>query len=516
MFPHSGRQCPDTFALGLLAFTLVFGWLFLLHDVGFGLGDEGYLWNNALLTFDRGVPIRDFRSYDPGRYYWVAMWFHLLGPSLLALRLSMAIVQFVGFFAGLLVLRRAVPNLPLLLSCGILLLLYLYPRVKIFEAGCVLVALLCAVRLVEEPNRGHHFISGVVVGLAAFWAKNFGVYLGVGFLFLIVYRSWGNNRHSLRLLGVWLLGIVAGYSPMIVMWCSVPGFLQSFLDANWRLFGPTAPVKALPIPWPWHYDASQNTAMFLLGLAYITMYSGYAISLLAVVSLRAGRSPLLAAATFLGIPLLHHASIRADFNHFAISVAPFLYLLLARYPGDAGGWLKVPVRTASLVVLALLSWLLLVSSSEIKLAGEKIRMLAGQPSTLEAVMVDGRALFVARQEAVFLTGLRQCFVPELTDADRIFVGPYTPGLYFFLRKKSPIWDAFPIHAAGSEEQEKEIAQLKAAKVEWALVSNAPLDGIAERRFSLTHPKVWQYLLEHFDPVECTVLAVDQQLLRARH
>lgn len=517
MFPDSDKRYPDSLVLGILAFTLVFGWFFLLHDVGFRLGDEGYLWNNALLTFEHGVPIRDFRAYDPGRYYWVAMWFHLFGPSVFALRLSIAVIQFAGFFAGLLVLRRAVSSFAVLLPCGVLLLLSLYPREKIFEASFVLVALLCAFRQVEEPSCGRHFVSGVAVGMAAFWAKNFGVYLGLGFLLLIVFQSWGDKRQKLLpLAAAWLLGIVTGYSPMIFMWCTIPGFFYSFADANWRLLGPTSPVKALPIPWPWHYDAGQNREMFLLGLTYVAMYSYYAIAFLAVIFRRPSGSPLLAAATFLGVPLLHHASSRADFCHITTCIGPFLYLLLARFPGDGGSWLRVPVRAANLGVLVLLSWLILISSAEIKLAVERVRMLAGRPSLLKAVEVGGETLFIDRQEEAFLTRLRQCMIPEPTDADGIFIGPYNPGLYFFLQKKSPIWDAFPIHVAGTEEQEKEIAQLGAAKVEWALVSDEPLDGMAERRFSLTHQKVWQHLQTNFIPVACPVLTAEQHLFRAKH
>lgn len=512
----SDRQYIGIVPIGLLTFALVFGWFFLLHDVGFDFGDEGYLWNNALLTFEKGVPIRDFRSYDPGRYYWEAMWFFLLGPNLFAHRFSIVVVQFIGFFAGLLALRRVVTRFWILIPSGILLFLYMYLRVKVYEESLVLVALLIATRLVEEPNRSRHFVSGVVVGIAAFWAKNFGLYFGASFFFLILFLSWGNARKTLwPRMGVWMLGILVGYSPMIFMCLSVPGFWQSFVDANLRLFDNTAPVKPLPIPWPWHNSFSGNTGNFLLGTAYVLMYSYYLIALLAVVRLRTRCSPLFIAATFIGIPILHNASVRADFSHLAISISPFLLVLIVGYPGSDESRLKTPVRCASFFILTLLSWLLLVSSHEIKLGWQSMKMRINLPSTLVSYQVRGQNIYIKGQESIFLKKVQQCFVPPLTAVDKIFIAPYSPGLYFFLQKKSPIWDAFPIHTASLAEQKKEIAQLEVEEMAWVLVSNEPLDGIPERRFSLTHPLVWQHIQEHFVPVNCPVLGQGQQLLHAR-
>jgi hypothetical protein len=52
-------------------------------------------------------------------------------------------------------------------------------------------------------------------------------------------------------------------------------------------------------------------------------------------------------------------------------------------------------------------------------------------------------------------------------------------------------------------------------VYWALISNRPLDGMVERRFSHTHNLVWEYLMQEFTPVDLPGLPDDKLLLRRR-
>ena len=63
--------------------------------------DEGFLWYGVLQTRAGEIPIRDFQSYDPGRYYWCAAWSFLFGGGILGLRASIAVMQAVGLFFGL-------------------------------------------------------------------------------------------------------------------------------------------------------------------------------------------------------------------------------------------------------------------------------------------------------------------------------------------------------------------------------------------------------------------------------
>ena len=109
------KGISDTIKVTLLSLTLVIISLFLQCNIGLNLADEGYLWYGAIQTASGKIPIRDFQSYDPGRYYWAAFWMLLLGKGIIPLRISVAIFQTIGLTFGLLALRRVIRSWRVLL-----------------------------------------------------------------------------------------------------------------------------------------------------------------------------------------------------------------------------------------------------------------------------------------------------------------------------------------------------------------------------------------------------------------
>ena len=72
-----GAMAPVALAAACVALAL-----WLQARIGFNLQDESFLWYGELRVLAGETPLRDFRSYDPGRYWWAAGWATILGDGL--------------------------------------------------------------------------------------------------------------------------------------------------------------------------------------------------------------------------------------------------------------------------------------------------------------------------------------------------------------------------------------------------------------------------------------------------
>lgn len=112
---------------------------------------------------------------------------------------------------------------------------------------------------------------------------------------------------------------------------------------------------------------------------------------------------------------------------------------------------------------------------------------------------------------MFMRSLSRQMRPD----ENILIAPYAPGLYCLLNRKSPIWDAYPIHLAPSDEQMRSIRDMEIKNVRWALIDTFSMDKIKERSFPFTHELIWRYILREFEPIDCPGLSKSQILFRRR-
>src|SRR5687768_6153892 len=232
---HNTLQENKLLVFQILAFAsfVVFALFLWQGHKGFSLWDEGFLWYGAQRVRLGEVPIRDFMSYDPGRYYWSAALMSLWRDNgIIALRGAVAVFQVMGLFVALLLIAQSVraPSFPYLFLSAITFAVWMYPRHKLFDISLSILLIGVLAFLVQHPTSRRYFLTGLCVGLVAVFGRNHGVYGVLGSLGVMVWLTIKRVDEPGFLKGVtlWAIGVMAGFAPMLLMVLLVPGFDAAF------------------------------------------------------------------------------------------------------------------------------------------------------------------------------------------------------------------------------------------------------------------------------------------------
>lgn len=520
LYPHRNyvvfyKKVPDALKITLLSLVLVAFSLWLQGDIGLNLADEGFLWYGAIQTALGKVPIRDFQSYDPGRYYWTAAWLMLFGKGIISLRVSVGIFQFVGLTFGLLALRRVVRSRWMLAVAGFLLLIWMIPRHKVFESSLAMAGVYFAVRLIEDPSLRRHFISGIFVGIAAFFGRNHGLYSFLAFFLLILFiRLKLDKDNFVKRAGLWIAGILLGYSPMLIMMVVVPGFFERFIEIIIFTLNRGYTNIALPIPWPWRCDYSgvnliQDIRSFSYGLFFLLLplfYAFMAINMLLSKREHIQHKMLLMASTFVGAVYMHHIFSRADLWHLGQGIHPLLIGLLAIPFAFNIGHKKV-LKVSVLLILLVMTLLTAGIASP-------YYQKADSPLSLIKYNIAGDHLWINAETARLIDIVKEINLQKVGQNEGLMIVPHWPGLYPILQRESPIRDIYFLHPQTEKRQEEIIEELKGENVNWVILGDVALDGREELRFRNLYEFVWQHFKNHFEPV-ATRLPRNYKLLRRK-
>lgn len=487
-----------TLGLALLTVTCLFMWQ---GSKGVNLWDEGFLWYGVQRVMLGEVPIRDFMSYDPGRYYWSAALMSLWGSNdLMSLRGAVAIFQALGLFVGLLLVARSQkkPSIFFLLLSTVTLAAWMFPRHKLFDLSLSIFLIGALAFLIRHPSVKRHFLVGLSVGLAAVFGRNHGFYAVAGSLAVLLWlninrRDGPNFTHAFA---TWVAGVACGYSPVLAMLMLVPGFAAEFWNGIRFLFEMKATNLPLPIPWPWrvnfHSASTDNTVRGVLtGLFFIAIAIFGMLSMAWAVRQRIHEghvSPAFAASAALSLPYTHYAYSRADVGHLAHGIFPLLIgclVLLATQPAKIKWPLVLLLCTASL-------WVARPSHP-----GWQCHI------TMQCVNVEisGNILQVEQNTANDIGLLRRLMAQYAPREQAFIVAPFWPGAYALLDRKSPMWEIYPIVPRSPVFELAEIERLRKANPTFALIYDLPLDGREELRFRNTHPLTYQYILDNFEQSE---------------
>lgn len=470
---------------------------------GFNLGDEGWLWYISQRTALGEVPLRDFFSYDPGRYYWSAAVFKLLGRNgFFEQLLANYLFAIIGLAAAYFVMIRA--GLARSWRVAILLLLGIvigFPRHKIYEQTLSLICVAAIAWVFAAPQKLRRWLAlGVVIGVAAFVGRNSGIFCAIAAVVaFLVLRVRRDGPTLLRALGAMAAGVVIGYSPMIFMVVAVPGFAGRFyqsvlLTPRWSW--------SLPVPFPWRLhlrglhgvDRLQARAVSWLCVAVPAMYA-YLLG-------RAVRSkielhpvewlPVAASAT--GIGFLVHAFYTADFFHIAQGTVPFV---VAAGALSCHLW-RTSGRQWSLIVFVGSLFLALACWLPMEPLVQHLRARRDSPGGEVGINLGGRFFEVPAAQAGLMNTMAAAFRDCGPRDGGFMVAPYYPGLYAFLNTRAPLWDTYFLWPRSDQEQQGYIESLERAGTGLVLLNaEFAINGREGLELIHTNPKLVAYVTTRY-------------------
>ena len=453
------------------------------------LEDEGFLWYGSQRMVAAALPMRDFFGYDMPRYIWNALVMLIVGSKgIYALRLAIALCEWVTLTIVCVIFTTFhVRWRPVVVLLGIVTILFwLYPRHKIYDHVIIWLMMVVFWWWLVNPTNQRTFWAGVVVGVAAMIGRNHGVYAVCAGSLLMGYVWWSPMRWTqrLRLALTWGVGIVVGFTPMILMMVAVPSFGQGYLEGLRILFGLGKTNLPLPIPWPWRQT---NVTAMLIGLWFVVPAVTYVVTIGVVFWRRWHNNTIsvgVLVAAVVGLVYLQVGYSRADMPHLAQGIAPFIALvvLLTVY---------LPQRLQIAVMLVLCNWSASVNwnaawqSTWLSSNTNRQEVTATTQLTVPNAVANQLALIAAIQQKY--NPLNEAFV----------VTPYWPGAYALWQKQSPLYNTYILFPFDEAAQNREISALQQANPRFILIDDSTIDNQKQLRFIVNYALVDTYIRANY-------------------
>lgn len=496
------------FLAGALALSLALLGYLIQADKGLNLWDEGFLWYGVQRVISGEVPIRDFMAYDPGRYYWSAGIMQLLeSQGIVALRMTISLFQFIALFVALRLListcqdRQNQARFFLLIS-GFVLFLWMIPQHKTFDIAFSIFLLGAVSFYLHQTSLRRAFALGLLVGFAACFGRNHGVYGVLASLFTLIYASLDQRQLNVffRSGFAWAAGVLIGFTPILFMLITVPDFAPAFWESIVFLFEIEGTNLPLPVPWPWTVDLAGSfenvTRQFLIGVFFVAILVFAIVGLcwlFFMACLRRQVNPTLAASMLLALPYAHVAFSRADLGHLAQGIFPFLIgvlIMLSRLPGmiRVGGLCLVLLASAWVTAIKHPAW------------------HCWSTGRCESVSVLEDTLQLDLSVAKHVALIQDLDKHYAADGRNVLITPFWPGAYALLEKKSPMWEIYALFPRSRRFQEAEIARIQEAEPGFVIVLDIALNGRDDLRFKHSHTLIYQYIVDHFTPISSPQLS----------
>ena len=492
-----------------LALPLVVFW-FIGHH-GLNLQDEGFLWYGAQRVLAGELPLRDFQSYDVGRYFWSAGWMWLFDDDgIVAMRAGNAVLASITVaMAAVLMSMQPAPAWRILLAVPAFAV-WMVPDFKVADSFAVMLLVSGLAAALGRVGARSCAYLGICLGVAAAIGINHALYgtIAVALALGLHYRQVRVLPSGSMLVAL-VTGGVVGYSPVLACHLFASGFTAAFIDSIRMLF--EAGTTNLPLPLPrlhaWFAPSGQDAASALReSLTALAGLAGGGFLALAMrrawkdwkpsnIGATAGNTAgntagdaaagsaggaVFAAAVLVSIPYAHYTVSRFDVFHVALSILPILVAAWT-WPGRQRTGLGDVVLVAAVVAGTVLSLF----------EQRAYPVLRGW--TAERVQVLGDTLYVEPHAADVLSLLRAQVDAHARDGRSFLAAPYWPGAYAVERRRAPVWEIYQLFPATPERQRKEIVRLRQADIGFSMVSLFRADNRADLGFESTHPLIVAYI-----------------------
>jgi hypothetical protein len=317
--------------------------------------------------------------------------------------------------------------------------------------------------------------------------------------------SWKlEGRARLVMLTSFLAGIGVGYLPIAAHLLFVRGYFSKLWDSvtHELLTGNTN--IPLPIPWPWLVSAQglawpDATLRVGSGILFVLVPLTYAIGVAVLVRRFDARDPahrLILAAASVGIPYLHHAFSRADTVHMLEGSQAFIPMIVGltavAMPEDASNRVGMRAMLSLCLVVAFLAFN--------ELHQPRFRFERAAPRSYTKIDANGSRILVPRSTAAVVSALRKIKASYLAAGETLLVAPHWPMAYALLRLRAPIWEVYHLFPRSESFQRTEIEALERQRVEFAIFSEATIDGRTDMNMSVLTPLLYRYLMDNYAPI----------------
>lgn len=505
----------DFFTLLFISVTIISLFFISAIRIDFNIADEGYLYLGSLSLLKKQIPIRDFRAYDPGRYFWCALWMKLFSANLITIRAAMAFVMLISLMlSSWLIFNNS--NSWLITVVGGLISYVWIVHFKAFEVFFSVLGVLNSFLILNDPSLIIYLESGFCVGIALFFGLNFALYLGAATIitFIISLFIQPNAHPMLQALDSGLTigsaGFLLGATPTFFMFLKIPDYFKSYWERKVIIVLKRGTTNLpLSLPWLWTktpHCLTQYTHLrqiFFKVIFTITPFA-YLISLFIAVltfQFHPKSSAIIIGAAVMGLVYLHHLFSRADVPHLCQAIHPFFILM----PCILLSFTSVFFAFVFLFVF------LLLSSWAIFPTFNPLYRYWRNSNDFSVLKTDKEFLILPQAQTRMFVIIRDFFNRYSKPDDAVLCVPLMPAFYVLFNRKPAIYDTFCVYPASQKQQEEMLACLQSQQVPLVVVFQIAADGRKELEFSYTHPLIWHYLIEKYERVSETDFPVDSYI-----